>query len=163
MSIRLSVVLFHIDWGGSFGEIRMRYEKPVESPFDLASLSEAIPPPEHLVSESVASNPFFSKSGVLNVVPDVGRGGLYLIRMRPHYRLKGLLVEPDEIVVDLYANRDESITYSFYNPTRRSSFVVKGQLAEDVDGFYRKLTSYPNDPVWRHSLVIRSMASHDSS
>jgi excisionase family DNA binding protein len=163
MPIKLSEILFHIDWEASHGEIRMRYEKPVDSPYDLASLSETIPPPEHLESDDVQQTPFFSRTGAFKVIPELGKSGLYLLRLRPHYRLKNLIVDPDEIVVDVYANRDDSITYSFYNPTRRSSFVVSGQLMEDFDGFFRKITSYPDDPVWRQSIVKRSMASYDES
>ncbi len=158
MPIKLKEILFHIDWGTSFGEIRLRYETPVESPYHLASLSEMLPPPEHLESESVESIQFFSSGGVFKVIPEVGKSGLYLLRLRPHYRLKNLIVEPEEIVVDVYANTNESITYSFYNPTRRSSINVSGQLVEDIDGFYRKITTYPDDPVWRQSIVKRSMA-----
>lgn len=161
MPFKLNEILFHIDWDSSFGEVRLRYDKQVNSPYDLASLSQTIPQPEHLESEEVEPTPFFSQTGTFKVVPDLGKSGLYLIRLRPNYRLKSLLVEPEEIVVDLYANKNDSITYSFYNPTQRASFVVTGQLVEDIDGFYRKLTAYPADPVWRQSLVRRSLAAFE--
>ena len=163
MPLTLHEILIHADWENSFGEVRFRYDKPVESPYGLASLSETIPPPEHLESDDVKQTGFFSQQGTFKVVPEVGKSGLYLLRLRPYYRLRNLIVEPEEIVVDLFANKDESITYSFYNSTRRSSFIVSGQLVEDVDGFYRKITTYPDDPVWRQSLVRRSMASFDAS
>ena len=163
MPFKLNEILFHIDWEASFGEIRLRYDKPVNSPYDLASLSQTIPQPEHLESEEVEPTPFFSQTGTFKVVPDLGKSGLYLIRLRPNYRLKSLMVDPEDIVVDLYANKNDSITYSFYNPTRRASFVVTGQLVEDIDGFYRKLTAYPSDPVWRQSLVKRSLAAFDGT
>ena len=106
---------FHIDWETSYGEIRLRYDKPVNSPYDLASLSQTIPQPDRLESEEVEPSPFFSQTGTFKVVPDLGKSGLYLLRLRPNYRLKSLMVDPEDIVVDLYANKNDSITYSFYN------------------------------------------------
>lgn len=37
------------------------------------------------------------------------------------------------------------------------------QLIEHLDGFFREITSYPDDPVRRQSIVKRSMAGFDES
>jgi len=162
MPLKLSEILAHVDWGAFHGELRLKYNEPIDSPYGFAPLAQIIPPPERLESSEEIKHPLFGASGSFKVVPEIGIHGLYLLRLRPHYRLRNLIVEPAEVVVDLHANANESITYTFYNPTRRSSIVVSGHLAEDIEGFYRKLTSYPDDAIWRQSLVLRSMAQSES-
>jgi len=158
MPLRLSEIIVHVDWESSHGELRLKYNEQIDSPYGFAPLAQIIPPPERLESSEEIKQPFFGPSGSFKVVPEIGNHGLYMIRLRPHYRLRSLIVEPEEVVVDLHANANESITYTFYNPTRRSSIVVSGHLAEDIEGFYRKLTAYPDDAIWRQSLVRRSFA-----
>jgi len=112
MPIKLTKILIHIDWDTSHGELRMRYDKPIDSPYDLASLSRTIPRPDYLESDHVIRDSFFSRTGTFKVIPEVGRSGLYPLLLRPNYRLKNLIVDPEEIVVDVYANANESITCS---------------------------------------------------
>jgi excisionase family DNA binding protein len=161
MSIKLTEVLVHVDWGKSHGEVHYKYNAPVDSPYGFAPLAEIILSPDRLESADGIEHPIFGASGSFKVVPEIGTKGLYVLRLRPYHRLRSVIVEPEEVVVDLHANKDESITYTFYNPTRRSSIIVSGQLTEDIDGFYRKLTAHADDPIWRQSLILRSLAASE--
>jgi len=53
------------------------------------------------------------------------------------------MVNPESVIVDLLCNESESLCYSFFNPSNREAILVTGQIVEDIEGVYRKISSYP--------------------
>ncbi len=44
----------------------------------------------------------FNESGLTKLIPAVGPKGIYYLELRPGHKLKQLVVEPDDVVVDIY-------------------------------------------------------------
>jgi predicted DNA-binding transcriptional regulator AlpA len=71
------------------------------------------------------------------------------------------MVNPESVIVDLLCNESESLCYSFFNPSNREAILVTGQIVEDIEGVYRKISSYPDDLSWRQYFVRRAMVRYE--
>ena len=69
---------------------------------------------------------------------------MFYLKLRPMHILKEIFVEPDEIDVELFFDK-ESLIYAFYNNTRRGNFNVTARIADDEDEVYSKLRASEKD------------------
>ena len=87
------------------------------------------------------------------LIPEVGPKGIYYLELRPGYKLKQLIVEPEDVVVDIYIGAKDTLIYSFYNPTRRNHISITASSEKDKDNIYAKLKSDLTDIYWRQYFV----------
>ncbi len=68
-----------------------------------------------------------------------------------------LVVEPDDVVVDIYIGPKDTLIYSFYNPTRRNIISITASIEKDTENVYAKLKSDLSDIHWRQYFVRLAM------
>lgn len=104
----------------------------------------------------------FNGSGYGKMIVNVGSHGLFYLELRPEYWIEKLIVEPDDVIADIY-HGERGLMYSFYNPTRRESIAVTAQIAEDVEGAFRDISAKPDDLNLRQYYIRRAMVKQDTS
>jgi excisionase family DNA binding protein len=81
------------------------------------------------------------------------------LELRPGHKLKQLVVEPEDVVVDIYFGPKDTLIYCFYNPTRRKYISITAAIEKDDEGVYSQIKAEPNDLIWRHYFVKRALLS----
>ncbi len=97
--------------------------------------------------------PLFNESGLTKLIPEVGPKGIYYLELRPKHKLKQFVVDPDDVVVDIYIGPKDTLIYSFYNPTRRKSIAITAAIEKDDEGVYLKIKANPADIRWRQYFI----------
>jgi len=161
MSRKVSEILVHLDWGERHGRIKYRYEQALDSPFIIGKNPRIFLPPDRLEEAEEMRSSLFNDKGFCNIAANIPKNGIYLLYVRPRYRLAKLMVNPESVIVDLLCNETESLVYSFYNPTNREAILVTAQIVEDIEGVYRKISSYPDDLSWRQYFIRRAMVKYE--
>jgi predicted DNA-binding transcriptional regulator AlpA len=161
MSRKVSEILVHLDWGEKHGRVRYKYAEAIDSPFLIGKASKMFFPAERLEEAEEIRSSLFNEKGFCNIAADVPKNGVYLLYLRPRHRLAKLMVNPESVIVDLLCNESESLCYSFFNPSNREAILVTGQIVEDIEGVYRKISSYPDDLSWRQYFVRRAMVRYE--
>jgi excisionase family DNA binding protein len=132
----------------------------LDFPFVAGKLQELVPIEHQYGKQSkleLSTTPLFNESGLTKLIPEVGPKGIYYLELRPGYKLKQLIVEPDDVVVDIYIGAEERLIYSFYNPTRRNSITITAASVKDVENIYSKLKSDLSDIIWRKYFIKCAM------
>ncbi len=104
----------------------------------------------------------FNGAGNGKIIVNVGSNGLCYILLRPEYWVEKIIVEPDDVVADIYYG-EKGLIYSFYNPTKRGTITISVRIAEDVEGVYRDISSAPNDIHLRQYYIRRALVKFDTS
>jgi hypothetical protein len=86
----------------------------------------------------------------------VGAKGIYYLEVRSGHKLKQLVVEPDEVIVDIYIGPKDTLIYSFYNPTRRNTISITVSIEKDQQ-VYSKIKSDLSDIHWRQYFIQSAM------
>jgi excisionase family DNA binding protein len=120
-----------------------------------------MPPADRLNEAEEIASPLFNDKGFCNIAANISKNGLYFLYLRPRHRLSKLMVTPEDVIVDLLCDEKESLCYSFFNPTNREAILVTAQIVEDIDGVYRKISTYPDDLTWRQYFIRRSMVKYE--
>jgi len=102
---------------------------------------------------------------------EVGPKGLYFLELRPDHKLKSLLVEPDEVVVDLHFGNGRlektigihTLVYSFYNPSKRENIVITAAIVYDDEDIYSKLKADPENIIWRQYFIKKALHKSETS
>ena len=138
----------------------------IDSPYVAGKLQDLIPM-ELQHNEGwkleLSTPPLFNTAGLEKLIPDVGPKGIYYLELRPGYKFKQLMVDPDEVVVDIFIGPIDTLIYSFYNPTRRNSISITASIEKDSEGVYAQIKAEPNDLIWRQYFVKRAMISGQES
>ncbi len=162
MSYKLNKIIFQRDWDWGYESYTYDLSIEIEFPFAAGMLQELVPQDKSQISKykpEISDIPLFNEKGLGKLVPDVGPKGIYYLELRPGYKLKQLIVNPEDIDVDIYIGPKDTLIYSFYNSTKRNSISVKAAIEKDNEGVYSKLKAEPEDLIWRHYFVTRALSS----
>jgi excisionase family DNA binding protein len=132
----------------------------IDSPYAAGKLKDLIPIElQHNEGWKLELIPthLFNESGLTKLTPEVGPKGIYYLELRPGYKLKQLIVEPEDVVVDIYVGAEERLIYSFYNPTRRNNIIITAASEKDKDNVHAKLKSDLSDIIMRKYFIKCAM------
>jgi len=156
MSFKLKKAIIEIDYGKSFASMTFVLNKLVEHPL-LGDNKFLIPPQDHRMSEHEANEqPLFNSSGQMQVIRDIGIHGVYYLYLPAGYYLDKIILDPSDIVVDIFFKADQLI-YCFYNPTNHQSMKIVAHKELDDKNIARKLSVDPSDIIWRQYLIRRAI------
>lgn len=131
----------------------------IDFPFVAGKLQELVPIEHQYGKKSkleLSTTPLFNESSLTKLIPEIGPKGIYYLELRPGYKLKQLMVDPDEVVVDVFIGPIDTLIYSFYNPTRRNSISITASIEKDSQ-VYSKLKSDLSDIHWRQYFIRLAM------
>jgi excisionase family DNA binding protein len=131
----------------------------IDFPFVAGKLKELVPLELQYAKKSrleLSTSPLFNESGLTKLIPEVGPKEIYYLELRPGHKLKQLVVEPEDVVVDIYIGAEDTLIYSFYNPTRRNTISITASIEKDSQ-VYAKLKSDLSNIHWRQFFIRSAM------
>ena len=162
MPYKLNKIIFQRDNIRDYETHTHPLDTEIDFPFVAGKLQELVPKENQYGKKSrleLSTSPLFNESGLTKLIPDVGPKGIYYLELRPGYKLKQLVVDPDDVVVDIYIGQKDTLIYSFYNPTRRNTISITAAIEKDTEGVYSQIKAEPDDLIWRHYFVQRALLS----
>ncbi len=139
-------------------------ETEIKFPFVAGKLQELIPKEHQYGKQSsleLSTIPLFNESGLAKLIPEVGPKGIYYLELRPGHKLRQLVVEPEDVYVDIYIGPEDTLIYSFYNPTRRKTIAITAAIEKDDQKVYSKLKSDSADIYFRQYFIRLAMNEND--
>jgi excisionase family DNA binding protein len=159
MPYKLNKIIFQKDNLQDYETHTRQLNTEIDNPFIAGKLREMFPEENQYGNIlELSTSLLFNESGLTKLIPEVGPKGIYYLELKPGHKLKQLVVEPDDVVVDIYFGREDTLIYSFYNPTRRKSIAITASIEKDTENVYTKLKSDPKDIIWRQHFIRRAMA-----
>ena len=155
MAYKLNKIIFQRDNINDYETHTHPLNTEIDFPFVAGELQELIPQEHQYGKQSkleLSKSPLFNESGLTKLIPEVGPKGLFYLELRPGYKVKQLVVEPDDVVTDIYVGPKDTLIYSFYNPTRRNSISITCSLERD-DRVYSKIKTDLTDIHWRQYFI----------
>ena len=166
MPYAVNKIIHHRDYVSFYQSLEFPLEETVQFPYIAGEMQSLIPEGAafDIAKAPVVKSPLFNQVGLGKLVVPAGEGGVYYLELREGHALDQVIVEPAEVVVDLYYG-DGTLIYSFYNPagTGQDNIVLTAKLVEDSEGVYSKIKSDPTDPIWRQYFIRRSLVYLDAS
>jgi hypothetical protein len=162
MPYKLNKIIFERDNIKDYETHTHPLDTEIDFPFVAGKMQELIPKEYQYGKKSrleLSSDPLFNESGLAKLIPEVGPKGIYYLELRPKHKLKQLIVDPEDVVVDIYIGPKDTLIYSFYNPTRRNTISITAAIEKDTEGVYSQIKAEPNDLIWRHYFVQRALLS----
>ena len=165
MSILIKKIIFQQDFSDYYQHFVYNVKDNIPFTYtagellDLAPFNTSLDPN---LSGKVPS-PLFNQSGLMRQVLSIGKYGIFFLEIRPGYKLAQLSVEPDEIVIDIYYGKNDTLIYSFYNPLDRKTIIIRASLEKDIDNIYQKIKSDPKNLEWRQYFVKRDLIKFDKT
>jgi len=162
MPYKLNKIIFQKDNLQDYETHTRQFNTEIDNPFIAGKLREMFP--EDIQYDNIlelSTSLLFNESGLTKLIPEVGPKGIYYLELKPEHKLKQLVVEPEDVVVDIYFGREDTLIYSFYNPTRRKSIAITASIEKDTENVYTKLKSDPEDIHWRQYFVRLAMNKND--
>ena len=159
-------IIHHRDYKTFYQSLEFPLEGTVQFPYIAGEMQSLIPEGAtfDITKAPVVESPLFNRAGLCKLVAPVGAGGVYYLELRERHALDQVIVEPAEVVVDLYYG-DGTLIYSFYNPvgTNHDRLILTAELVKDTEGVYSKIKSDPTDPIWRKYFIRRALVQLDGS
>jgi excisionase family DNA binding protein len=127
--------------------------------FVAGKLQELVPIEQQYGKKSnleLSTTPLFNESGLTKLIPEVGPKGIYYLELRPGFKLKQLAADPEDVVIDIYIGPEDTLIYSFYNPTRRNTISITCSIEKDFQ-VYSKIKSDLSDIHWRQYFIRSAM------
>ena len=163
MPYKLNKIIFQKDNLQDYETHTRQLNTEIDNPFIAGKLREMFPEENQYGNIlELSTSLLFNESGLTKLIPEVGPKGIYYLELKPDHKLKQLVVEPDDVVVDIYFGREDTLIYSFYNPTRRKSIAITAAIEKDDQNVYSKLKSDPKDIYWRQHFVRLAMDKIDN-
>jgi hypothetical protein len=162
MPYKLNKIIFQRDNIQDYETHTHPLDTEIDFPFVAGKLQELVPKEHQYGKKSrldLSTSPLFNESGLTKLIPEVGPKGIYYLELRPGHKLKQLVVEPEDVVVDIYFGPKDTLIYCFYNPTRRKYISITAAIEKDDEGVYSQIKAEPNDLIWRHYFVKRALLS----
>lgn len=173
MAIQVKKIIHQRDYTERYHSVEFNFDEEVDYPYLAGKIQPSIPDKAKLDTSKrmVVEQSLFNQSGLTKIVADIGPKGLYILELRPEHKLKTLIVEPDEVVVDLFFGAGElegkigikTLVYSFYNPTRRNHITITASIEKDTEDIYSKLKADPENIIWRQYFIRRALHKSDTS
>ena len=160
MPYKLNKIIFQRDNITDYETHIHPMDTEIDFPFVAGKLQDLVPTEHQYGKKSkleLSTTPLFNESGLTKLIPEVGPKGIYYLELRPGYKLKQLIVEPEDVVVDIYIGAKDTLIYSFYNPTRKNHISITASSEKDKDNVYAKLKSDLSDIVWRKYFIKCAM------
>jgi excisionase family DNA binding protein len=159
MPYKLNKIIFQKDNIQDYETHTRQLNTEIDNPFIAGKLQEMFPEDNQYGNIlELSTSLLFNESGLTKLIPEVGPKGIYYLELKPGHKLKQLVVEPEDVVVDIYFGREDTLIYSFYNPTRRKSIAITASIEKDTENIYTKLKSDPEDIHWRQHFIRRALA-----
>ena len=162
MPYKLNKIIFQRDNIRDYETHTHPLDTEIDYPFIAGKLQDLIPKQYQYGKNSkleLSTSPLFNESGLTKLIPEVGPKGIFYLELRPGFKIKQLVVEPDDVVTDIYVGPKDTLIYSFYNPTRRNSIAIMAAIEKDTEGVYSNIKAEPDDLIWRHYFVQRALLS----
>ncbi len=166
MPYKLNKIIFQRDreWGYETYSYTLNTE--IDFPY-AAGMLQKLTPKEPSETKNykpeISDLPLFNEKGLGKLIPEVGPKGIYYLELKPGHKLKQLVVEPEDVVVDIYFGREDTLIYSFYNPTRRESIAITASIEKDTEDVYSQIKTEPKDLIMRQYYIKRALQSSSES
>lgn len=164
MPYPINKIIHHRDYKTFYQSLEFPLEETVQFPYVAGEMQSLIPEGAKfdITKAPVVNSPLFNRAGLCKLVIPVGEGGIYYLELREGHALDQIIIEPAEVVVDLYYG-DGTLIYSFYNPvgTGHDYIILTAKLVEDTEGVYSKIMADPTDPIWRQYFIRRALVGID--
>jgi excisionase family DNA binding protein len=158
MPYKLNKIIFQKDNLQDYETHTRQLNIEIDNPFIAGKLREMFPEENQSCNIlELSTSLLYNESGLTKLIPEVGPKVIYYLELKPEHKLKQLVVEPEDVVVDIYFGREDTLIYSFYNPTRRKSIAITASIEKDDQNVYSKLKSDPKDIYWRQHFVRLAM------
>jgi hypothetical protein len=115
---------------------------------------------KHKLKRKLIDEPIFNKSNITRRILDIGKSGLYFLELRVGYRLADLIVDPDDVIIDIYPGIGGTLIYSFYNNSNKDKVVITTRIEVDDEDMPKKLGMNPKDLIWRNYFVKRAQGKN---
>jgi hypothetical protein len=166
MPYKLNKIIFQRDNIRDYETHTHPLDTEIEFPFVAGKLQELIPKEHQYGKQSrleLSTIPLFNESSLTKLIPEVGPKGIYYLELRPGHKLRQLIVDPEDVVVDIYIGQKDTLIYSFYNPTRRKTIAITASIEKDDEGVYSQIKAAPIDLIWRQYYIKRALQSSSAS
>lgn len=160
MPYKLNKIIFQREWDWGYETFTYDLNTEIDFPYIAGKLNELVPKDSSQIKQykpEVNDTPLFNKSGLTKLIPEIGPKGIYYLELRSGNKLKQLIVEPEDVVVDIYIGAKDTLIYSFYNPTRRNAISITASSEKDDENIYSKLKSDLSDIIWRKYFIKCAM------
>lgn len=160
MPYKLNKIILQREWNWGYETFYYDLNTEIDFPYVAGKLNQLVPEVSSHIKKhrpDIDDFPLFNESGLTKLTPEVGPKGIYYLELRPGYKLKQLIVEPEDVVVDIYIGDEERLIYSFYNPTRKNNIIITAASEKDKDNVHAKLKSDLSDIVWRKYFIKCAM------
>ncbi len=157
MPYKLNKIIFQRDNIRDYETHTHPMDIEIDFPFVAGKLQELVPIEHQYGRKSkleLSTSPLFNETGLTKLIPEIGPKGIFYLE------LKQLVVEPDDIVIDLYIGSKDTLIYSFYNPTRRNIISITCSLEKDSQ-VYSKIKSDLTDIHWRQYFIRVALNKED--
>jgi excisionase family DNA binding protein len=155
MGIPIKKIIHYHDYIKTYSYLEFNLNEVYDFPYVAGEYQSLVPKEAKINSKNSKTylSSLFNQASLSKIVCDSGQKSICYVQLRPGYWLNKILIEPDEIVIDLYYGGNKSLIYSFYNPTLSNTITLTLSLEEDIQNIYSKITSDPKDPVWRQYFI----------
>ena len=164
MPYKLNKIIFQKDNLQDYETHTRQLNTEIDNPFIAGKLREMFPEENQYGNIlELSTSLLFNESGLTKLIPEVGPKGIYYLELKPEHKLKQLVVEPEDVVVDIYFGREDTLIYSFYNPTRRKSIAITAAIEKDTEDVYSQIRTEPKDLIMRQYYIKRALQSSSES
>jgi excisionase family DNA binding protein len=164
MPYKLNKIIFQRDYSWGYETYTYDLNAEIDFPYVAGMLQELVPKDKSQIRKykpEISDDLLFNEKGLTKLIPEVGPKGIYYLELRPSYKLKQLFVEPDDVVVDIFIGSEETLIYSFYNPTRRNFISINASLEKDKENVFTKIKSDLTNIYWRRYFIRRALYDTD--
>jgi hypothetical protein len=164
MPYKLNKIIFQKDNLQDYETHTRQLNTEIDNPFIAGKLREMFPEENQYGNIlELSTSLLFNESGLTKLIPEVGPKGIYFLELKPGHKLKQLVVEPEDVFVDIYFGREDTLIYSFYNPTRRKSIAITASIEKDTEDVYSQIKTEPKDLIMRQYYIKRALQSSTES
>jgi hypothetical protein len=164
MPYKLNKIIFQKDNLQDYETHTRQLNTEIDNPFIAGKLQEMFPEENQYDNIlELSTSLLFNESGLTKLIPEVGPKGIYYLELKPGHKLKQLVVEPEDVFVDIYFGREDTLIYSFYNPTRRKSIAITAAIEKDTEDVYSQIKTEPKDLIMRQYYIKRALQSSSES
>jgi hypothetical protein len=105
MPYKINKIILQREWDWGYETFYYDLNTEIDFPYVAGKLNLLVPEDSSHIKKhkpDIDDFPLFNESGLTKLTPEVGPKGIYYLELRPGYKLKQLIVEPEDVVVDIY-------------------------------------------------------------
>lgn len=139
----------------------------------LRGMNEGAESGYKLVQAKAIKGQLFNDNGIGRISLDIGLEGLYYLKLRAGHKLENLILDPPDLIADIYYSVDptpntdkfdtpnNSLMYSFLNLSNKKIITIRANLVKDNEDVYGQLRANPTDLIWRQYFIKRAITPID--